>query len=51
VYQEIAAVLGVRATAELVTSARPEAPGRTAPPRRHRRSSRWLPGLLPGHDR
>jgi hypothetical protein len=51
VYQEIAAVLSVRATAELATSGRPEASVRTAPLRRHRRSSRRLLGLLSGHGR
>jgi hypothetical protein len=40
VYQEIAAILSVRATAELATSARREAPVRTAPLRRNRRGSR-----------
>ena len=51
VYQQVAAVLGVRATAELATSDRPEAPVRTTPPRRHRRSSRRLSGLLPWRGR
>jgi len=51
VYQEIAAVLGVRATAEHATSARPGAPVRAVPRRRHRRSSRRLLYLLSGRDR
>jgi hypothetical protein len=51
VYQEITATLSVRATADLVTSARSEAPVRAAPPRRHRRSSRRLSGLLPRRGR
>ena len=45
-FQEIAAVLGPRATAKLANSARPWAPVTAEPPRRPRLLARLLPGVL-----
>ena len=46
VFQEIAAVLGPRATAEIAHSARPWAPVNAAPQRRPRLLTYLLPGVL-----
>jgi hypothetical protein len=47
VFQEIAAILGPRATAEIANSARPGAPVNAGPQRRPRLLTRLLPGALP----
>ena len=45
-FQEIAAVLGPRATAKIADSARPGAPVNTEPQRRPRLLASLLPGVL-----
>jgi hypothetical protein len=51
VYQEIVAVLGVRANTQLATSALPGAPMQAVPQRRQRRLSRRLLGMLSERER
>jgi len=46
VFQEIAAILGPRATAEIANSARPGAPVNAGPQRRPRLLAQLLPGVL-----
>jgi hypothetical protein len=46
VFQEIAAVLGPRATAEIANSARPGTPVNADPQRRPRLLAHLLPGML-----
>jgi hypothetical protein len=46
VFQEIAAVLGPRASAEIAHSARPAAPVHAGPQRRPRLLAHLLPGML-----